>query len=72
MTAITRAGTVGAWVTWHVEDDFPPLCAGTFAITSGDGTRWQTQTIHFAWSTKNFECDFLVATGSFLSAVEGL
>lgn len=37
-----------------VEDKYPPLVRGMFAITTGWMVSWQTHTIHFGWSARNF------------------
>jgi hypothetical protein len=37
-----------------VEDEHPPLVRGMFGITMGWHVSWQSHTIHFGWSTRNF------------------
>jgi hypothetical protein len=39
------------------KDSYPPLSKPMFAITQGPMISWQSQAIHFGWTTKNFECD---------------
>lgn len=39
------------------KDTYPPLTKPIFAITQGPMISWQSQAIHFGWTTKNFECD---------------
>ncbi len=53
-------------------DTYPPLCQGMFAITRGKGTRWQTQSIHFAWSAKNLDDNFLEWRQKFESLLKRL